>query len=179
MSGSVLVTYATRYGSTQQVAEAVAAALREQGLATDVQPMARVRSLAGYGAVVLGAPLYIGALHKDARRFMAQHGPALAGRPVAIFALGPTSSPRDEQEWEGARQMLDRELAKVPALAPAAREVFGGKYDPARLRLADRLLAALPASPLHNLPASDIRDWTAIQAWAAALSARLQPALAQ
>jgi flavorubredoxin len=36
MSASVLVAYATRYGSTQEVAEAVAATLREGGLEVDV-----------------------------------------------------------------------------------------------------------------------------------------------
>lgn len=58
MSESVLVAYATRYGSTQEVAEAVAATLRERGLEVDIQPMRKVRALAGYSAVVLGAPLY-------------------------------------------------------------------------------------------------------------------------
>ena len=46
MSASVLVAYATRYGSTQEVAEAVAATLRERGLEVDVQPMRKVSGLA-------------------------------------------------------------------------------------------------------------------------------------
>ena len=57
MSASVLVAYATRYGSTQEVAEAVAATLRERGLEVDIQPMREVRALDQYRAVVLGAPL--------------------------------------------------------------------------------------------------------------------------
>jgi menaquinone-dependent protoporphyrinogen oxidase len=43
MSASVLVGYATRYGSTREVAEAIAAALREHGLEVDFQPMQKVR----------------------------------------------------------------------------------------------------------------------------------------
>ena len=39
MSGSVLVTYATRFGSTQEIAEAVAATLRERGLEADIRPV--------------------------------------------------------------------------------------------------------------------------------------------
>ena len=53
MSDSILVVYATRYGSTQEVAEAVAGTLRERGLEVDLQPMRNVRSLEGYRAVVL------------------------------------------------------------------------------------------------------------------------------
>ena len=178
MSDKVLVAYATRYGSTQEVADAVAAALRQSGLAVDLQPMRQVRTLNGYGAFVLGAPLYIGSFLKDAQRFLAQHGPALAGRPVAVFALGPIAGSAEDPEWQAARASLDKEIQKVPGLAPVAVELFGGKYNPQGLNLADRLLAALPASPLHNLPASDVRDWTAIRAWASDLAGKLQPALA-
>jgi menaquinone-dependent protoporphyrinogen oxidase len=175
MSDSILVGYATRYGSTQQVAEAVAATLRESGLEVDVQPLRDVRSLAGYRAVVLGAPLYIGHWHKDAQRFLALHQEALTQRQVAIFTLGPTQG--DEQEWEGVRGQLDQELAKYAWLNPVSLELFGGKYDPARLRLFDKLLAGLPASPLRHMPASDLRDWTAIRAWANNLAIRLEPPL--
>lgn len=177
MSASILVTYATRYGSTQEVAEAVAATLRESGLEVDVQPMRNVRTLEGYGQVVLGAPVYIGAWHKDAHRFLSRHQPALAKRSVAIFALGPMST--DEQEMQGSRAQLDAELAKYPWLTPVAVEMFVGKYDPAKLRFPDSLIASLPASPLHNIPASDLRDWAAIRAWASNLAATLQLALPQ
>src|SRR5947209_28996 len=89
MSALVLVGYATRYGSTQEVAEAVAATLRACGLAVDLQPMRDVRTLAGYSAVVGGAPLIMFHWHKDARRFLARYRAALMERPVAVFALGP------------------------------------------------------------------------------------------
>jgi len=177
MSDSILVAYATRYGSTQEVAEAVAATLRDSGLEVDIQPMRNVRTLAGHRAVVLGAPLYIGRWHKDARRFLSLHQEALTQRPVAIFTLGPTQP--DEKEWEGVHAQLDQELAKYPWLTPVALELFGGKYDPAKLQFLDKLLATLPASPLHQMQASDARGWTAIRAWASELAAKLQPALPQ
>ena len=171
MSDSILVAYATRYGSTQEVAEAVAATLRESGLEVDIQPMRKVRVLASYRAVVLGAPIYIGSLHKDAQRFLSQHHEALSKRPVAVFALGPTHD--DEKERQGARAQLDKELAKFPWFTPVALELFGGKYNPAKLRFPDNLIARLPASPLHNEPVSDVRDWTAIRAWAKGLPEKI------
>jgi len=171
MSDSILVAYATRYGSTQEVAEAVAATLRDSGLEVDLEPVGKVRTLAGYRAVVLGAPLYIGRWHKDAQRFLSQHQETLTQRPVAVFTLGPTQS--DDKEWEGVRAQLDRELARYPWLTPVALELFGGKYDPAKLSFFHKLLASLPASPLYQMPASDVRDWTAIRAWASNLAAKL------
>lgn len=175
MSDPVLVAYATRYGSTHEVAEAVAASLRERELEVDLQPMRDVRTLAGYRAVVLGAPLYLAHWHADAGRFLSRHREALMERPVAIFALGPFST--DEQEWQSARAMLDTALAKFPWLTPVGLELFGGKFDPAKLRFSDRLIASLPASPLHQIAASDVRDWTAIRAWASTLAATLQTAV--
>lgn len=170
MSTSVLVGYATRYGSTQAVAEAIAATLREGGLAVDIQPAREVRTLEGYGAVVLGAPLFMFRWHKDAHRFLSHHRQAFAERPVAVFALGPVHDPHDEAEWQDSRAQLDKELAKFPWLTPLAVEVFGGKYDPEKLRFPISLFAG-------QEPASDVRDWTAIRAWASSLVAKLEPAL--
>ncbi len=176
MSASVLVAFASRYGSTQEVAEAVAATLRESGLEVAVQPMREVQALTEYRAVVLGAPIYIGSLPKDAQRFLAQHRAALAERPVAVFALGPLHD--DEKELQGSRAQLATALAKFPWLTPVALVVFGGKFDPTKLRFLDNLLTKLPASPLYQAPANDARNWTAIRAWAGDLATKLQPVVA-
>ena len=170
MSDSVLVVYATRYGSTQEVAERIAATLRQAGLQVEVQAARQVRALDGYRAVVLGAPLYIGSWLKDARRFLTQHQAVLTQVPVAIFTLGPT---RAEEDVAPVRAQMDEQLGKHPWLKPVAVALFGGKYDPSKLKFPVNLLAALPASPLYQAPASDIRDWDAIQAWASDLTTKL------
>jgi menaquinone-dependent protoporphyrinogen oxidase len=167
MSVSVLVAYATRSGSTQEVAEAIATALRDQALAVDLQPARRVRALEAYNAVVLGAPLYMFRWHADALHFLSQHRAALAARPVAIFALGPWHD--DEKERQGAREQLDKALAKFTWLKPAAVEIVGGKFDPAKLTFPFNLIPAL-----KQMPAGDARDWPAIRAWAASLPALFQ-----
>ena len=168
MSSSILVAYATKYGSTQEVAEAIAATLREGGLAVDLQPMRAVRTLEGYGAVVMGAPLYMFRWHKDAKSFLSRHRPALMARPVAVFALGPFEDV--PKQWQEVRANLDKELAGFPWFAPVAVEVFGGVFDPAKLTFPYNLVPGL-----KKMPVSDIRDWTAIRAWANSLAAKLQP----
>jgi menaquinone-dependent protoporphyrinogen oxidase len=168
MASSVLVGYATQYGSTQEVAEAIAATLRESGLAVDIQPLREVRTLLEYSAVVLGAPLMTGRFHKDAVSFLKKQRQALTERPVAVFALGPIKDPRDEEEWQSSRAQLDKQVAEFPWLAPAVCELFGGAFDPAKLRFPLNKLAG-------SQPASDARDWTAIRAWAAALKPILEP----
>jgi menaquinone-dependent protoporphyrinogen oxidase len=167
MSSSVLVGYATQYGSTEEVAEAMGETLREVGLTADVRPVKEVRDLAGYSAVVLGSPLMMGRFHKDAASFLKKQRQALIERPVAVFALGPVHEPRDEKEWKDSQEQLDKEVAKYAWLTPVAVALFGGKFDPTKLRF-----------PLNKLagkePASDARDWEAIRAWAASLKPLLE-----
>lgn len=120
MSASILIGYATRYGTSREAAEEVAAALRECGFKVDVQPAREVRALDGYNAVVLGAPLFMFHWHKDVLQFLSRHQKDLIERPVAVFALGPTHDPYDEQEWNDSRGQLDKELANLPWFKPAA-----------------------------------------------------------
>ena len=132
MPTQILVAYATRYGSTEEVAEDVAKTLREQGLTVDIQPIRQVQTLGQYRAIVLGAPLYMFHWHKDARHFLSRHRRELTQLPVAIFAVGPLHV--EEKEWQGAQAQLDAELAKFPWLTPITLELFGGKFDPEKLR---------------------------------------------
>jgi menaquinone-dependent protoporphyrinogen oxidase len=168
MPQSVLVAYTSVHGSTKEVAEEVAKTLRESGLAVDFQPLREVRSLAAYSAVVVGAPLYMFRWHKDARRFLSRHREALKNMPVAVFALGPFNV--DEKEFTGAREQLDKALAKFPWLTPVVIEIFGGKFDPAHLRFPYNLIPAM-----KQMPVTDIRDWDAIRAWAGGLPAKFWP----
>jgi menaquinone-dependent protoporphyrinogen oxidase len=162
MSNSILVTFSTIYGSTQEVAERIATTLREQGLEVDLEPIKQVRSIDPYRAVVLGAPLYMFHWHKDALKFLARHRAALAHKPVAIFALGPINNV--EKEFQEARTQLDKELAKFEWLTPVTIEIMGGRFEPAKFRFPHNLIPAM-----NKMPASDIRDWTAIRTWASDL----------
>lgn len=172
MSTSILITYASSYGSTQEVAEDIAATLRNQGVEVDLQPVRAVRTLNGCRAVVLGAPLYMIHWHTDARRFLARFQRELTGGvPIAIFAGGPIED--SDEQWRDRRSDLDRELAKFPWLTPVSVQLIGGRFDPTKLRFPYSWLPAM-----RNVPACDLRDWAAIRAWASALPEKFQPAIA-
>ena len=166
----VLVAYASRFGSTAEVAQTVAQVLNASGITLICEPVRTVRQVERYAAVVLGAPLFVGRLHKDARRFLAANRAVLAKIPVALFVCGPVNN--DEKDWIEAEQQLDAELAKFPWLSPLARKIFGGKYDPSVLQFP---LTLIPA--LKRMPASDVRDWTAIRSWASELALKLRSRL--
>jgi menaquinone-dependent protoporphyrinogen oxidase len=170
MAASVLVAYATRSGSTKEVAEVVAEMLCEHNLEVDIQPMKAVCTLTGYSAVVLGAPLYMFRWHKDARHFLSRYNEELIERQTAVFALGPFHD--EEEEWRAVRGQLDKELAKFPWFKPITIEIFGGKFDPALLRFPWNLVPGL-----KKISPSDIRDWSAIRAWASNLAEKFQLSL--
>jgi menaquinone-dependent protoporphyrinogen oxidase len=166
MSNPVLVAYATRYGSTQEVADKIAATLRQSGLTVEVQPAKQVRTLDGYRAVVLGAPLYMSDWLKEARNFLSRHRPILTTLPVALFALGPTED--KEKDWTETRKQFDKVLSQFAWLKPVAAELFGGRFDPSRLTLPYNLIPGL-----KRMPVNDIRDWDAIGVWANGLVEKL------
>ncbi len=167
MPGTILVTWVTRYGSTEEVAHAIADDLLRQGLAVNAQPMSEVASLDRYSAVVIGCALYIGRLHKHARHFLTAHRDELLHRPVGIFVLGPVHA--DAKEFASAEQQMKKELAKFPWFAPVAQQVIGGRFDPQKLGFA-RFLPAL-----HKMAPTDARNWDDIHAWAGNLPAALRP----
>jgi menaquinone-dependent protoporphyrinogen oxidase len=143
----ILVAYATKHGSTRQVADAVATVALASGAAVEIVPAASVRQpIAGRDLVVLGAPIYSGRWHHHAHRFLERHRRELAGVPVAVFGMGPR---RDEEEaWERCRAQLDRALDKHPWLVPVEVGVFGG-VDPVK----------------RGRPGRDLRDWAEIGTW--------------
>ena len=152
MTDRVLVAYASKHGSTRQVAEAVARRLETHGVQGEVRPAADVRSLAEYDAVVLGAALYTGRMVVDARRFLRRHHTELSERPVAVYAMGPLTM--SDGDVAGATRQLEEGLARVPDLHPITSAIFGGVVDPTLLRF-----------PFNRMKASDARDWRAVDEW--------------
>jgi menaquinone-dependent protoporphyrinogen oxidase len=161
MTPRALVVYASRKGSTREVADAIAARLEADGLRTVVQPAGDDVDLRTFDAVVLGGALYAGRWHRDARRFLRHHRHILRTMPLAVFAMGPATI--DEHSMTVALAQLERSLGRTPELVPVAVTIFGGVVDPERLPF-----------PFNRMPASDARDWDAITAWADEVAGRVQ-----
>ena len=84
---------------------------------------------------------------------MRRHRAALDRLPLAVFALGPRTL--DPEDVAGSRKQLAGALKRL-GIAPRLVTVFGGAVDPAKLHF-----------PFNRMPESDVRDWQAIDAWAA------------
>lgn len=177
MKGRILVAYASRYGSTKEVAESVAGALREAGLEVDCRDMREVDAVEDYRAFVLGAPFYFGRWLRPARRFLDRFGPVLAHRDVAVFGTGQIDAAH--QPAPEVRAQMDSLAVRYDWLHPFDIGVFGGSYTPDRLSGWHRWLLRLPASPLRGIPASDLRDWQEVRSWADGVARTLKAHVAQ
>jgi menaquinone-dependent protoporphyrinogen oxidase len=149
---TLLVAYGTKHGSTQEAAEAIAARMQRAGREVELRRAADVDDVTLYDGVVLGGSLYFGHWHEDAVRFLSKHRRELSKLPVSVFALGPKSA--EPQDLAESRAQLDKALQKAPEVEPRSVAIFGGVIDPAKLHF-----------PLNHMPASDARDWNAIEAW--------------
>lgn len=156
----VLAAYASKLGSTGEIAEAIAAELRAAGHDVDVRAVNDVRSLAGYEAVILGSALYAAHWQRDANRFVQRHLAALQQVPVWLFSSGPLDS----------RQAL----LNLP-ITPHAAEITAGLAIRDHRTFGGRLLADAPVDPqvLATHPIGDFRNWDAIQAWGRELAEAL------
>jgi menaquinone-dependent protoporphyrinogen oxidase len=163
---SVLVAYASKHGSTEEIAEAIAATLRESGLDADCIEAGDVAGLDTYDAVVLGSAVYMRRWRREARKFLHRHADALARRQLWIFSSGPLGDPaKDDAEWSEPAATI----AEAERIGARGHVVFGGSLPSEPEGFMQRSMA-------KNMPPEyrDRRDWGTIDAWAAGIAAELR-----
>jgi menaquinone-dependent protoporphyrinogen oxidase len=159
----VLVAYGSRHGATGEIAEAIGAALREEGLDADVASFEDEPDPGGYEAFVLGSAVYMGRWLESARLFAEANGPQLAHAATWIFSSGPVGDPPRPAEAEAVQ--VD-EIAT--AAGPREHRLFGGRLERRRLGLGERAMAAA-----FGVKDGDFRSWAEIDSWARAIAAAL------
>jgi menaquinone-dependent protoporphyrinogen oxidase len=172
---AILVTYASRGGSTAGVAEAIGRTLAEHGLEVDVRPMDAVSDLAPYRAVVAGSAVRRERWLPEALRFMQRHQAELAHTPCATFLVCMALATTDPRRHQRAQRTAAAWLGPVRGLiSPVSEGLFAGALDVSRIRERRYRLLFRLAIALGFWAEGDYRDWAAIRAWAEGLPERLQ-----
>jgi menaquinone-dependent protoporphyrinogen oxidase len=165
---TVLVAYASKRGSTAEIAETVAATLRREGLGVCLMRAEDVQDLERYDAVVLGSAVYMKRWRGDARDFLKKHRKALRQMPLWAFSSGPVGDPaNDNPEWTEPPQIVE----KVEDLGGRVHVVFGGCLPAQPQGFMER--AMVEGTPKEH---RDRRDWAEIREWARQIAAELVPA---
>jgi menaquinone-dependent protoporphyrinogen oxidase len=167
MSDKILVTYASRMGSTAEVAEAIGKTLVEGGAHVDVLPMQDVKDLALYRAVVAGSAIRGSKWLPEAMQFIRTHQGTLARKPFATFTVCITMAmPGADKYREGVRAWLEPVRALVK---PMSEGLFPGVLDFSKMPFSLKKLQFRAAVAFGIFPKGDKRDWKAIQGWAEGL----------
>lgn len=168
MADRILVAYATRYGSTAEVAEAIGDELRKSGVEVDVRPVDEVRDLSLYRAAVIGSPIYMGKWLPEPQVFIEKNQQYLRTIPVAYFAVGLTVA-------EGGAEILRKAEASMDPVRmlvnPVDVGVFPGKLVSGNLSFTDRTIIKL-----IRAKTGDFRDWEAVRSWAGTVRSKIVPA---
>jgi menaquinone-dependent protoporphyrinogen oxidase len=162
---TVLVAYASKRGSTAEIAETVAATLRREGLGVCLEPAEDVQSLERFDAVILGSAVYMKRWRGDARHFLKKHRKALRQAPLWVFSSGPVGDPgNDNPEWMEPPKIIEM----VEELGGRGHVVFGGCLPAEPVGLMERAMVEGTLKE-HR----DRRDWAEIRDWAQQIATEL------
>lgn len=168
MNKKILVTYASRAGSTAEIAEAIGRTLAENHTAVDVLPMQDVKELSPYGAIVAGSPIRGSKWLPEAMQFVQAYRSELAKKSFATFTVCITLAMSNSDQY---RQAVTGWIAPVRAqVKPVSEGLFAGMLDFTKLPLTFDTLKLRLVVGLGVFPKDDLRDWKAIRAWAESLS---------
>lgn len=171
---TILVTYASRGGSTGGVAEAIGASLAENGVQVDVRRMSEVNDLTPYSAVVVGSAIRGGKWLPEAMEFIRAHRDTLRRKPFAAFLVCITLAMPQAADYQ---QFVSGFMKDVRILVrPVSEGTFAGALDYSKVPLIPEGLQLRILSAASHTSPGDYRDWKAIRAWAVQLPRVLESA---
>ena len=164
---TVLVTYASKHGSTAEIAQSIGETLRQNGFSVDVFPVEQVGIVREYDAVILGSAVYLGRWLKEAVTFLRTSSRSLQDIPLYIFSSGPIGEGDPIEMMDGFT--VPKEVKALTASMKLREvKVFHGKIDLRKLTLAELMLFKSVGAQT-----GDFRKWDAIKLWAQHVSDEL------
>ena len=163
---TVLVVYASKMGSTQEIAEVVGVELARAGLDVHVRDACDVTTVHGYDAVIVGSAIYASRWRPDAVRvvgLVVDKSDDVGPSPTWLFHSGPCGSAAAEHDVVAPKRV--RQAAHQLGIAPPV--TFGGRLEPATAK------GFIARKMAKGSMAGDFRDFDRIRSWADGIADQL------
>ncbi len=169
MEKKILVAYASKCGSTAEVAQKVGQVLSQSGAEVEVRSAREVRNMEDYDAVVMGTAIRMGRPVGEITSFAKKFSKELAQLPTAVFSLGLSMKEDTAENRAETAKFIAPLVEQLPSRKSTA--MFGGKFD---LNTVSPILRFMLSKDTSGAMApGDYRDWNAINAWSNSLPAEL------
>jgi menaquinone-dependent protoporphyrinogen oxidase len=167
MNNKVLVTYASRTGSTAEVAQAISKTLMDGGVQVDTLPMSEVKDLSSYRAVIAGSAIRKSKWLPEAVQFVRAHQETLRHKSFAMFTVCITLAMSNNEQYRSAVSGWVEPIRSL--VRPLSEGLFAGRLDFSRLPFNWDTLMLRATVAMGIFPHGDHRDWKAIRKWAESL----------
>lgn len=190
-----LIAYASKTGSTAEIAQMIAEEIQSNEIQVDVLPFKKVDNLASYDAIILGAPMMMG-WHPGMVNFIQNHQTTLKNIPTAYFITAINLTDTGETQLNDVPIFIDKNFARpprkasrlsprerhtsitgyldpifadIPSIIPEKVAFFGGNLNLKMLKWWQILLVTF----IIRAKPGDRRNPVAIQEWASNLPAMI------
>jgi len=167
MNKKILVAYASKAGSTKEVAERISNRLVSKGLTVDLLPVQRVSDIESYDAVAVGSAIRAGSLLPEVKGFIERNQALLSVKHFSLFIVCLTMKDETEENCKTVSAYLEPIRTQVK---PDKEGLFAGVMNFSKLGFLERMLIKA-----MKAPEGDYRNWEAIDAWTDELSHEIIP----
>ena len=161
---NILVVYASGYGSTAEVAQAIGGHLTREEISVTVKQLPFSECLDQYDAVVVGSAIRYDRWMPAAKAFVLNNKDTLERIPVAYFFCCLTLAQRTKETENKANQYAYQLYNLAERINPSSIGQFAGVLDIAKMPLLLRIIFRIFGA-IIGLKPGDYRNWQEIQQW--------------
>lgn len=168
----ILVAYASQFGTTGEVAEAIGDTLSQEGHIVETHWVKNVKDIREYDAIVVGSAIQYDKWMPEATDFVITNQSILEKMPVAYFFTCLTLSKRNEKTERQAMGYSAKLYSLAPNIKPVDIGQFAGAVDYSKMSFFLRLILG-GLLTVMGVKEGDYRDWEAIRTWAKNIDLKL------
>lgn len=169
---NILIAYASKFGTTGEVANALGKVFCHEGHTVDTQWVKHVQDIHTYDAVIIGSAIQYDTWMSEATEFVTANQHILRTLPVAYFFTCLVLSKHTEKAEQKATVYAKKVSSLIPRVTPVSVGRFAGVLDYSQMSFFSRQIFRVGMS-IMGVQEGDYRDWDAIHSWAKGLHGKL------